>query len=196
MIRIEIFTQDGIVTHLDKLAQLRIAVFREYPYLYEGTIESEKEYLETFVNAKQGIAVVAFDDDSVVGMSTGLPLAQEPVEVQGLWATQAVDSIYYFSESVLYPAYRGQGIGVRFFTEREAWARKLGYAEAVFCAVVRPEDHPLKPENYVPLDQFWHKRGFVRKEGYFAQMAWQDVQETQETTKLLQYWWKALEEND
>ena len=36
---------------LDALGALRIRVFREYPYLYDGTLEYEREYLRTYVNA-------------------------------------------------------------------------------------------------------------------------------------------------
>lgn len=192
MVEIQTFTQKEIVAYLDDLAQLRISVFREYPYLYDGSLAYEKEYLQTFVNAKNGIVVAAFDGDKVVGISTGLPLAQEPAVVIGQWTTEDVASIYYFSESVLAKDYRGQGIGVQFFLARETWARKLGFKKAVFCGVVRPDDHPLKPASYLPLDQFWQKRGFAKKEGYFAKMSWLDRGEEEETTKALQYWWKAL----
>jgi GNAT superfamily N-acetyltransferase len=192
MINIQTFTQKEIAAYLDDLAQLRISVFREYPYLYDGSLGYEKEYLQTFVNAENGIVVAAFDDDKVVGMSTGLPLAQEPAAVIGQWETEDLASIFYFSESVLDRNYRGQGIGVQFFQAREDWARKLGFTQAVFCGVVRPDDHPLKPAGYLPLDQFWQKRGFAKKEGYFAEMSWLDRGDAEETTKALQYWWKAL----
>ena len=33
---------------LDNLAALRIEVFRDFPYLYEGSTEYEKEYLKTY----------------------------------------------------------------------------------------------------------------------------------------------------
>lgn len=192
MINIQTFTQKEILAYLDDLAQLRISVFREYPYLYNGSLDYEKEYLQTFVNAENGIVVAAFAGDQVVGISTGLPLEQEPAAVIGQWANEDLTSIYYFSESVLAKDYRGQGIGVQFFHAREAWARKSGFTKAVFCGVVRPDDHPLKPAGYLPLDQFWQKRGYTKKEGYFAKMSWLDRGEEEETTKVLQYWWKAL----
>ncbi len=192
MLRIQTFTRKEIVAYLDDLAQLRISVFREYPYLYDGSLDYEKEYLQTFLEAKDGIVVAAFDKNQVVGISTGLPLAQEPASVIGQWATEDVASIYYFSESVLDRDYRGQGIGVQFFQAREAWARELGFRQAVFCGVVRPDNHLLKPVDYLPLDQFWQKRGFTKKEGYFAEMSWLDIGGEEETTKILQYWWKAL----
>ena len=32
----------------EELAALRIEVFRDFPYLYEGSLEYEKEYLNTY----------------------------------------------------------------------------------------------------------------------------------------------------
>lgn len=84
--------------------------------------------------------VVAKDGDKVVGASTCLPLKDEmaciraPFEERGL----STDDFFYFGESVLLESYRGQGIGVRFFEERERHARSASNASfAVFCAVRR-----------------------------------------------------------
>ena len=38
-----------ILDHIDKLAQLRIAIFKEYPYLYDGNFLYEQKYLKTYV---------------------------------------------------------------------------------------------------------------------------------------------------
>ena len=37
--------------HLDGLGRLRIAVFRDYPYLYDGTLEYEREYLQSYLKS-------------------------------------------------------------------------------------------------------------------------------------------------
>lgn len=39
-----------IETILDEFAQLRITVFAEFPYLYEGNLSYEKEYIRTIVS--------------------------------------------------------------------------------------------------------------------------------------------------
>ena len=52
---------------------------------------------------------------------------------------------FYCGESVLLPDYRGRGVGHRFFDLREAQARKIGRRWCCFCAVIRPDDHPLRP---------------------------------------------------
>ena len=102
------------------------------------------------------------------------------------------ENVFYMAESVLDPAYRGQGIGHRFFDEREAHARRLGFGEAAFCAVIRPDTHPLKPVDYAPLDPFWRKRGYEKLEGVVVTFPWRDVGENEETDKPMQVWHRNL----
>jgi GNAT superfamily N-acetyltransferase len=97
---------------------------------------------------------------------------------------------FYFGESVLLQAYRGQGIGVRFFQEREAHALRLGYTRTTFCAVDRPVDHPRKPADYQPLHAFWKKRGYEIHLELNATFKWQDLDEDSESDKLLTFWIK------
>lgn len=181
--------------HLMDLAQLRIEVFREYPYLYEGSLTYEKEYLQTFMQSEESIIVVAFDGSKVVGVSTGIPMKFEPETVQRPWidGKEDIDSIFYFSESVLKKSYRGIGIGVQFFEKREKWARQLGYEIATFCGVIRSENDPRRPADFSPLNRFWKNRGFQMKVGYTCTMRWQEEGEGEETEKLLQYWFKYLD---
>lgn len=178
-----------------ELARLRIEVFREYPYLYDGTIAYEEEYLESVVQSEESLFVVAFDDGKVVGVSTGVPLLYEPFEVQKPWveAGAELSEIYYFSESVLSKAYRGLGVGVKFFEEREKHARQLGYKVATFCGVIRSDNHPNKPEEYKSLDSFWRKRGYHKKPGYTCLMSWKDINEIDASEKQLQFWDKKLD---
>ena len=94
---------------------------------------------------------------------------------------------------MLLPAYRGRGLGHAFFDHREAQARALGgFTHSTFCAVVRPPDHPLRPRDYVPLDAFWHKRGYAKADGMMAHFAWKDIDQAAETAKPMQFWMKAL----
>lgn len=92
---------------------------------------------------------------------------------------------------MLLPTYRGRGLGVRFFEEREAYARRLGRFDwCTFCAVERPGDHPLRPAGYVPLDAFWARRGYERRTDLTTMLAWQDIGDVEETEKLMTFWLK------
>lgn len=186
---------EQITPFIDDVARLRIEVFHEFPYLYDGHMAYEQRYLKTFSQAKDSVLVLALHEGEVVGASTGLPLAQEPPDIQAPFIEQGygVDRVFYFSESVLKAAYRGQGAGLAFFREREQWARRLGgFDTLAFCAVVRPHDHPLRPAGYQPLDQFWQHRGFQPTD-MLCRMQWKDRDEASESEKLLRFWIKSIE---
>lgn len=191
---VDTLSGDALETGLDAVARLRIAVFRDYPYLYDGTLDYERTYLAEFSAASGAIIVIARDGDEIVGAATGCPLAAEHAEFSAPLKQLGydVDRIFYCAESMLLPQYRGMGIGNRFFDLREAQGRRLGASHAAFCAVMRPVDHPLRPEGYVPLDGFWRKRGYAPVEGALAQFTWKDVDQPQDTVKDLQFWMRPL----
>jgi GNAT superfamily N-acetyltransferase len=186
--------RETIQTIFDELARLRISVFRDYPYLYDGDIDYERRYLDTFLASPGAVVIGAFDGERLVGAATGSPLADhhpefaEPFIERGL----AVENIFYFGESVLEAAYRGQGVGVRFFEEREKAAEEAGFSRCVFSAVARRADHPARPASYLPLDAFWRNRGYRRIEGMTTGFSWKDIGDAAETEKAMEYWRKDL----
>lgn len=113
---------------LDGLGQLRITVFREYPYLYDGAIEYERDYLRTYVNSPDSLVVLVTENDQVVGASTCLPLRDEGPEFQEAFLKNGYDvgDVCYFGESILLPSLRGRGMGREFFKRREAMCGILG----------------------------------------------------------------------
>src|SRR5215469_1584779 len=126
-VRIMTSVGDAVRPHLDALARLRISVFRDYPYLYDGDMAYERRYLEAYARSKRSVFVLALDGDKVVGCSTGIPLVDEVAAIQQPFVQRRMllGEVFYFGESVLLPEYRGQGIGHRFFQNREAHARRL-----------------------------------------------------------------------
>ena len=188
-------TGEAIVEYVPELARLRIQVFRDWPYLYDGDQDYEQRYLRTYVDNPGSVLVVALDGERAVGAATALPLVHEPEEVSGPVGDAGYDpaEVFYFGESVLQPEYRGRGIGVAFFEHREAWARSLGgFRHACFCGVVRPPDHPRRPPDHVPLDEFWRRRGFRPLPGARARISWKDLGDDEESEKPLAFWIKAL----
>lgn len=194
MLRISVAAGAGVLPHIPALARLRRTVFREWPYLYDGTEEAEAAYARSYAACPGAAVVMAWDGAEAVGMSTCLPLADETPDVQAPFvrAGLAVAEWCYFGESVLLAPYRGQGAGVAFFERREAHARSVGCRHAAFCAVQRPADHPLRPAGAVPLDGFWRRRGYAPMPGMVASMRWRDVGEGAEVAHPMQFWGKAL----
>lgn len=179
---------------LDQVARLRIAVFRDWPYLYDGDLDYERRYLQSYRHSPRAIVAGAFDGARLVGAATGTPMEDhatafaEPLAGTGL----ALSDIFYCAESVLLPDYRGLGIGHRFFDIREAHARAHGFRNVAFCAVMRPDDHPLRPTDHRPLDTFWRKRGYAPLPGVVAHFKWKDIDAPAPTLKPLQFWIRPL----
>lgn len=181
-----------IIPYIPDLAKLRIAIFREFPYLYDGSVAYEERYLKRYTLSDRSVVVLALDGHAIVGASTGMPLEDEDAPVRKPFEEGGFDlsGIFYFGESVLLKEYRGLGIGVRFFEERESHARKLGYSITTFCAVNRPDDHPRRPSGYTPLNQFWEKRGYAVRPDLKASFTWQDLDEAAESPKSMTFWLK------
>lgn len=194
MIRVEALTGDALQAVLDDVARLRIQVFRAFPYLYDGDLGYERDYLQTYRDSPGAIVVGAFDGDRLVGASTGTPMADHADDFAQALAECGVplSDIFYCAESVLLPDYRGHGIGHCFFDLREAHARGLGHSHSAFCAVVRAEDHAARPADYAPLDPFWRKRGYAQLPGAVAHFDWKDLGQAVSTRKPLQFWIRRL----
>ena len=191
---IETLTGAALAAVIEDVARLRIEVFRAFPYLYDGDMAYERGYIRNYVDSPGAIVVGAFDGERLVGAATGTPMEDhsdafgEPFTARGL----ALSDIFYCAESVLLDSYRGQGAGHAFFDHREAHARALGRTHCAFCSVIRPPDHPDRPDGYRPLDGFWRKRGYAPLEGAQATFSWRDVGDAEETPKTLQFWMRAL----
>jgi GNAT superfamily N-acetyltransferase len=193
-IRIERCSGPALEQYIPELARLRIEVFRDFPYLYDGDIDYERKYLQTYINCPESVIVIAFDGDKAVGASTAIPMKYETDELKKPFIDHGydLDEVFYCSESVLDKNYRGLGIGVRFFEQREAHAEDLGgFKHICFCCVERPADHPRRPADYVPLDRFWTKRGYVKHPELHTTYIWKDLDDENETPKPMTFWLKA-----
>ena len=179
---------------LDDVARLRIAVFRDWPYLYDGDPDYERRYLERYRISQDAIVVGAFDGGTLIGAATGTPMEDHATEFAAPFAETglALSDVFYCAESVLLPAYRGRGLGHAFFDAREAHARDLGRRYAAFCGVQRPADHPARPQAWRTLDAFWRARGYEPLDGVVAEFSWRDLGDATDTMKPLQFWIRSL----
>ncbi len=192
--RVESFYGDQIHSLIPALAELRIKVFHDFPYLYEGSLDYEKKYLKVYTDSSRSVLVAAFDGDQLVGAATALPLSDEAdyVKEPFIKASMNLNDVYYFGESVLLKEYRGHGLGHRFFDGREAAAKKFNFKFAAFCGVQRPENHPMRPSDFRALDEFWKKRGYEKKTKLQSEFSWLDIGDNAETKKTMIYWMKPL----
>jgi GNAT superfamily N-acetyltransferase len=179
--------------HLDALAALRIQVFREWPYLYDGDEVYEREYLQRYLASPDSVCVLAAARGELVGAATGMPLSHEGAGFRQPFVERGIapEQVFYFGESVLLRPWRGQGIGQAFFDQREAFARALGYRMTAFAAVDRAPDDPRRPAGYRGNDALWGKRGYQRQAGMTMRLGWKEIGEERESEKPLTFWLRA-----
>jgi GNAT superfamily N-acetyltransferase len=181
--------------YVQEIAKLRLEVFWDYPYLYEGSLAYEEKYLENYFKCEQALVILVECEGKIVGASTGIladfadPHFYEPLNK----LSETEGEIFYFGESVLLKTLRGQGIGKKFFELREEFALSIPTVKMLaFCAVDRPKDHPLCPTNYRALDPFWKAQGFSKRDDIITNFAWKDRDSEKETQKKMIFWTKDL----
>lgn len=194
MIEVRELAWPEIAARLDEIAALRIAVFRDWPYLYDGDMDYERRYLRPYLDSAAALVVGAFAGGRLVGASTGAPMEDHASDFAAAFDGQGyrLSDIFYGAESVLLPDFRGQGVGHRFFDIREAHAARAGFGYVAFCSVVRPDDHPARPPSYRSLAPFWRGRGYAPLPGAVAHFGWRDLGDSRDTDKPLQVWIKEL----
>jgi GNAT superfamily N-acetyltransferase len=194
MIETRVLTGGDLRDALPQLAQLRIAVFAEWPYLYDGDDANERRYLAAYETARAGLLIASFDGDTIIGAATGMALTDHDdtgsltLPVNG----PRKDQMFYCAESVLLPAYRGQGLGHLYFDERERFAVQNGFTHSGFLSVMRPDTHPLRPNTPRTHSAFWSGRGYVPVDGATAEMTWTDINTSDPSSKTLQFWMRSL----
>lgn len=184
-----------LLPYLDDIARLRIRVFNDWPYLYQGSLDYERDYLAAYAATPDAICVLARSGDEVVGASTGLPLLDDGPAFRAPFERVGIDAgkVFYFGESVLLPAHRGQGIGHAFFDAREAHAATLGrFAITAFCAVDRAVDDPRRPAGHRDNAVFWRKRGYQRQPDMTMQLRWDELGQGS-VVHPLTFWTRPLE---
>jgi len=194
-LRTQVLRGAAIAPWLDDVARLRIAVLRDFPYRYDRDAAYEARYLQTYVDAVDSVCVLALDGERVVGASTGLPLDDEEDAFKAPFRDRGIDTadVFYCAESVVLPAYRGRGLGHRFFDAREAHARELGrFGWTAFAAVDRDANDPRRPADARGNEAFWMRRGYARQPGMTMHLSWKELGEATESAKPLTFWLRPL----
>ena len=89
-----------IARHIEELGRFRINVFREYPYLYEGTLDYERKYLSRYCKDDESILVLRKDEQGILGACTAIPLKSEDPEFISPFADEQPDKIFVITQRI------------------------------------------------------------------------------------------------
>jgi GNAT superfamily N-acetyltransferase len=192
MIIIKLYKGSAIRPFISDIARLRISVFREFPYLYDGNYEYEQQYLSKFSQNPNALIAVAFNSEKVIGAFTGLPMRDEDPSILAAIPLENQSSSFYLSEVVLLKEYRKRGIGIHLFKTFEDFILQLNeYNRIYFASIIRPENHPLKPTDYKSADLLWAQNGYI-KTATTCFLSWKEINEAEPSQKELAIWEKVL----
>ncbi len=180
--------------YFNDIASMRINYFRDFPYLYEGSLKYEKEYLNTYFSSKNSLIIIALDNGNPVAFSSAIPLSEEMGEIKRSFIEASIDieNYLYIGEVIIQPEYRGKGLLRLFFECYESYARKLGQNNLVFMTVNRPLNHPMRPNNYRQLEPLWQHMGYHIRSDVVISLPWKQVDTHKEEQNILDVWVKNI----
>ena len=190
----------GIVEILEDVARLRIELFRDFPYLYDGNLEYERNYLAGLSENEESFVVAAYQDDEAVGAATALPLSSNAEILDGVQdrfsrAGIRPEDCYYYSEILVRPSHRRRGISKEFYRQREETALRLGYSAACFSALKIEEIASPRPPDYFDPSDMWQRMGFHRHGDICVDYHWPTLQADGTTVDMkhrLYFWSHGL----
>lgn len=194
-IHVRSFTGSGLKPYLHSIAKLRMEVFKDYPYFEDLKLDHETQYLKKISLNKETIAVLIFDNTTLVGVSLGSPLGIEEPALHRPFKERKLnlESYFYFGDSALLKRYRGRGIGHHFFDAREAHvAHYKKFKHICFCVPDCPDSDPNQPKDFVPLIDFWRKRGYIHHPQMKCHLSWKKINEEHPTETQMSFWIKDL----
>lgn len=192
----DILVGDTIEQILPFTQQMCLTYYREYPYLYEGTLEEQQACHSWFSKLKHSAVAIAYYDNKPVGFLSGASFVDFAEHYTGsltVFKNAGLDpaQYYYFADVIIEKEHRGHSLCKKLFAALEQYASNLGYAKN--CLVVESHaTHPCKPADYRELGDLWIRLGYTESPATIS-FKWNTIQSdgTQERQEhILRYWIK------
>ena len=190
---------DDLKELIPEISKARLELFKEFPYLYEGTYEDELKYLNEFVNNPKSIILTVHKENKLIAFVTATAVESgfELTEaIKDLMQKQGLDTSKYFyiSEMMVYPEFRSFELQNQLKKDIENYARENSYTMTCFLSVFRENNHPLRPQDYKEISRLW-KFNKYRKTNISVKFEWNTVQKDSEAKLMnnqLDLWEKEL----
>ena len=180
MLEYKTFKGKEIIDYIDLVSQFRIENFKEFPYLYKGNMEYEREYLEGFSSNLESRLILVYENKNVIGISTSLPFLSEYDILEdgpSLFKSMGKNprDFFYFGEVIISSNFREKGICKEIFRIQEKIAKQLNYKDICFLTVVRDRNDPRMPINYSNPSSIWDSLGYKPIEEKTLNFEWPTI---------------------
>ncbi|MFA8450044.1 MAG: GNAT family N-acetyltransferase [Bacteroidales bacterium] len=189
---IDFLKKEQIKEVIPFLSKLRIKIFKEYPYLYDGDLEYEKEYLNTYANSKNAFVISLSLNNRIIGACTAIPLLEEVDEFKTPLTKEnyKIEELFYIGEIILEKEFRNCGKGKELMQTAITYIKNNypKYKKIIICTVNRDNNSYPIPNEYKDLKYLWEKFNFKKLERPIAYFSWKEINETEESLKPMNFW--------
>lgn len=193
---LKVFLGNEARRYSQQMARVYINMFKEFPYLYEGSIvECEKNYLEGYFISNLSRILLLFKNERVVGVSVSLPVDEvKETKIKSTFLKKQLDTSKYFyiGGTVIEEPFRSLELIRTISKYHETHAKNNGYSQLVFVTVKRNPFHPSQTVNYRTLEPIWQHLGYSLVEGIEVKDKWKQADTHQEEENTLHIWTKAV----
>jgi ribosomal protein S18 acetylase RimI-like enzyme len=195
-INIQAYQDTALAAEIGILSKFRLRYFREYPYLYVGTEDYEREYLARYIANPTARLLIARDAEKIVGVAIGTMLSTETdfvvpqIEKQLQQHHIQPQHCFYFGEMIFDPEHRSRGIGKQMLELLKNAGKEQGAERFCFLAINRQSTDVRRPVDYTDPDIIFEKLGFEKTDGLLT-MEWPTIQpdgRVEEATNRLDFW--------
>ena len=186
-----------IERYLEEVIKLRVEVFREYPYLYDGNLEYEKEYFKDFVKDSTARVILVKDGFEVVAVATSIALSNahlcDDIHKPFIEKGYDVERFYYYGEIMIDKNYRNKGISKQIYGLREKEVLSLGFDRLCFATILKDSDK--MPQDYFDPAEMWKSMRFDEHLDMQVECSWPKIQydgSTREQVSKLNFWVKKI----
>lgn len=174
---------------VQEVSRYRIKYFKEFPYLYAGTMEYEAEYFREFATDPNAYVELIRDKGGIVGLATGIPLCSDSdilKDTQELFKknNKSQTEFFYIGEIIIDETYRNKGLSRILLDNIEQFAREKGFEMLTLATVVRDVNDPRCPLGYKSSDHVWEKQGY-KKTSMIFEYHWPTITISGEVEDLL-----------
>jgi len=188
-----------IEAFIDKIGQIRLDAFKEFPYLYKGDLDYERAYLSEYTKHEKSLLILVYSFNEIVGFITGAAIDSKlsiTEDAFKLFKSKGLSpsSFYYIGEIIVLKEYRSFDLSSKLLKEVEDFALAQGYSSTCFLTVVREDDHPLKPKDYKDTAKLWEFHKYKRMNLY-TKYKWTTIINSTDAIyqeNRLEYWCKSL----
>lgn len=180
--------------HLQHVSEMRMRLFRDFPYLYDAKLDDEREYMHTYSQAGSAALVVTRAEGQLIGLCTTIAISEEIDEFKTKFEAlgYAPTKVLYLGEMLLEPAWQGRGLGGQMLERIEAEAAAKGYQWVTAAMVQREENDPRQPDNYRTPRTLLERCGYHAEPRLDSQLTWLEIGQSAPTEHLMRFWVKEI----